>query len=236
MAELRSGAPALARIAEMEVSDLESCNCSGFEIRESGPRVGDFALVPPDIATCDDCLRDFTQSGNRRYGYPFTNCTNCGPRYTIIADVPYDRAATTMAEFRMCAACEAEYRNPADRRFHAQPNACPECGPRISASLEEVRGWLRAGEVVAIKGLGGYHLACDAANGAAVRRLRERKRRGDKPFAVMVRGIEEAETAVRNRAGGARAAGGAAAADRAAAEEGGGRICRSWRRAIRTWE
>ena len=194
MAELRSGAPALARIAEMEVSDLESCNCSGFEIRESGPRVGDFALVPPDIATCDDCLRDFTQSGNRRYGYPFTNCTNCGPRYTIIADVPYDRAATTMAEFRMCAACEAEYRNPADRRFHAQPNACPECGPRISASLEEVRGWLRAGQVVAIKGLGGYHLACDAANGEAVRRLRERKRRGDKPFAVMVRGIEEAET------------------------------------------
>ncbi len=191
--ELRTGAPALARIAEMDVSDLEGCNYSSFEIRESGPRVGDFALVPPDIATCDDCLRDFTQAENRRYGYPFTNCTNCGPRYTIIADVPYDRAATTMAEFHMCAACEAEYRNAADRRFHAQPNACAECGPRISATLDEVRGWLRAGEVVAVKGLGGYHLACDAANAEAVRRLRERKRRGDKPFAVMARGMEEAE-------------------------------------------
>ena len=193
VAELRTGAPALARIAEIDISDLESSNHKGFEIRDSGPRVGDFALVPPDIATCDDCLGDFTQPENRRYGYPFTNCTNCGPRYTIIADVPYDRAATTMAEFRMCAACEAEYRNPADRRFHAQPNACPECGPRISAAIEEVQAWLRAGKVVAIKGLGGYHLACDAANAEAVERLRQRKRRGDKPFAVMARGIEEAE-------------------------------------------
>ena len=165
----------------------------GSRSGRAGQRVGDFALVPPDIATCDDCLRDFTQAGNRRYRYPFTNCTNCGPRYTIIVDVPYDRAATTMAEFHMCAACEAEYRNATDRRFHAQPNACAECGPRISATLEEVRGWLRAGEVVAIKGLGGYHLACDAANAEAVRRLRERKRRGDKPFAVMARGMEEAE-------------------------------------------
>ncbi|HEV2446182.1 MAG TPA: Sua5/YciO/YrdC/YwlC family protein, partial [Candidatus Sulfopaludibacter sp.] len=191
--ELRGGAPALSRIAEMEVSDLEPFCGRGFEIRESAPRVGDFALVPPDIATCNACLSDLTQPGNRRYGYPFTNCTNCGPRYTIIRDVPYDRAATTMADFEMCAACAAEYRDPADRRFHAQPNACPVCGPRISAGLGEVRDWLRAGEIVAIKGLGGYHLACDARNEAAVHRLRERKRRGDKPFAVMVRDLEEVQ-------------------------------------------
>jgi hydrogenase maturation protein HypF len=192
LVEVRTSAPTLARIAEMEISDLESRDETGFEIRESAPRVGDFPLVPPDIATCKDCLRDLTQPGNRRYGYPFTNCTNCGPRYTIIQDVPYDRAATTMAGFRLCPDCEAEYRNPFDRRFHAQPNACPVCGPRISASLSEVREWLREGQVVAIKGLGGYHLACDAANDAAVRRLRERKRRGNKPFALMVRGMDEA--------------------------------------------
>ena len=192
LGELQSTAPALARIAEIEVSELDLRNTQGFEIRQSAPRVGDFALVPPDIATCEDCLRDFTQAGNRRHGYPFTNCTNCGPRYTIIRDVPYDRAATTMAGFRMCAACEAEYGDPADRRFHAQPNACPVCGPRISEQLDRVREWLRAGEVVAIKGLGGYHLACDAHNTAAVRVLRERKRRGGKPFAVMVRDPQEA--------------------------------------------
>ena len=190
---LRAEAPALARIAEIDVSELELRHTSGFEILQSAPPVGDFALVPPDIATCDDCLRDLTQPGNRRYGYPFTNCTNCGPRYTIIRDVPYDRAATTMADFRMCADCEAEYYNPADRRFHAQPNACPVCGPRISESLENVRAWLRAGDVVALKGLGGYHLACDAFSEAAVCKLRERKRRGDKPFAVMVRDLEAVE-------------------------------------------
>jgi hydrogenase maturation protein HypF len=193
MAELRSGAPPLARIAEMDVTDLKLRNEPGFEIRESAPKVGDFALVPPDIATCADCLRDLTQPGNRRYHYPFTNCTNCGPRYTIIRDVPYDRAATTMAGFRLCPACEAEYGDASDRRFHAQPNACPVCGPQISAPLAAVQDWLRNGQVVAIKGLGGYHLACDAANGAAVRRLRERKRRGDKPFALMVRDLAEAE-------------------------------------------
>ena len=193
LVELRTGAPTLARIAEMEVSDLKPRNETGFEIRQSAPRVGDFALVPPDIATCEDCLRDLTQPGNRRLHYPFTNCTHCGPRYTIIRDVPYDRAATTMAGFRMCSACEAEYGDAADRRYHAQPNACPVCGPRISAPLDQVREWLHAGQVVAIKGLGGYHLACDAANSAAVGRLRERKRRGDKPFALMVRDLEAAE-------------------------------------------
>jgi hydrogenase maturation protein HypF len=192
LAGLRAEAPVLARIAEIDVSDLEPRNESAFEIRESGPRVGDFALVPPDIATCDECFRDTTTPGNRRYLYPFTNCTNCGPRYTIIQDVPYDRPATTMAGFAMCPDCAAEYHNPEDRRFHAQPNACSICGPQVSAPLEEVRGWLTAGQTVAIKGIGGYHLACDARNAGAVRRLRERKRRGDKPFAVMARDIGEA--------------------------------------------
>ncbi len=189
---LRTECPPLARIAEIDVSDLPPAGETSFEIRPSARPVGDFALVPPDIATCDDCLRDFTDPANRRYLYPFTNCTNCGPRYTIIQDVPYDRAATTMAGFRMCAACEAEYRDCGDRRFHAQPNACAECGPRISAALAEVRGWLGEGQIVAIKGLGGYHLACDASSDGAVRLLRERKRRGNKPFALMVGTLEDA--------------------------------------------
>ena len=193
LTRLRIEAPMLASIAEIDVSDLEPHNENGFEIRESSPSVGDFALVPPDIATCTECFSDTTTPGNRRYLYPFTNCTNCGPRYTIIQDVPYDRSATTMSPFRMCADCEAEYHNPDDRRFHAQPNACPVCGPQISAPAEEVRHWLTMGLAVAIKGLGGYHLACDAGNAEAVRRLRERKRRGDKPFAVLVRDIHEAE-------------------------------------------
>ena len=194
LTELRSGAPVLAKIAEIYVSDLEPRNENGFEIRASGPRVGDFALVPPDIGTCPECFGDATSRENRRYRYPFTNCTNCGPRYSIIRDVPYDRPATTMAGFPMCPECSAEYHDPDDRRFHAQPNACPVCGPQISAPLEEVREWLQIGMTVAIKGIGGYHLACDARNAEAVRRLRERKRRGDKPFAVMVRDLEEAAT------------------------------------------
>jgi len=192
LAKLRTEAPVLARIAEIDISDRELLHETAFEIRESGFRVGDFALVPPDIATCPECLHDTLRPGSRRYLYPFTNCTNCGPRYTIIQDVPYDRPATTMAAFPMCPACAAEYYDPDDRRFHAQPNACPVCGPQISAPLEEVRAWLRAGLIVAMKGLGGYHLACDAANPQAVQRLRERKRRGDKPFAILVRDLEEA--------------------------------------------
>ena len=193
LAALRNEAPVLARIAEIETSDLETLNEDGFDIRESGQPTGEFGLVPPDIATCAECFRDTTTPGDRRYLYPFTNCTNCGPRYTIIQDIPYDRPATTMSAFRMCADCAAEYHNPHDRRFHAQPNACPVCGPQISAPAEEVRHWLTMGLAVAIKGLGGYHLACDAGNAEAVRRLRERKRRGDKPFAVMVRDVHEAE-------------------------------------------
>jgi len=192
LAALRAEAPVLARIAEIEVSDLIPINDETFEIRGSGRRVGDFALAPPDIATCTECFHDTITPRNRRCLYPFTNCTNCGPRYTIIRDVPYDRAATTMYAFRMCENCAAEYHDPKDRRFHAQPNACPICGPQISASAEEVRHWLTLGLAVAVKGIGGYHLVCDASNSDPVCRLRERKRRGDKPFAVMARDLDEA--------------------------------------------
>ncbi len=182
---LRAQAPPLARIDEVAVADIPPDGATGFSILHSAWAQSEFVLVPPDIATCDDCVRDFTDPSNRRFRYPFTNCTNCGPRYTIIRDIPYDRPATTMAAFRMCPACQAEYDDPRDRRFHAQPNACPVCGPSLSAPIEQAREWLRGGLIVAVKGLGGYHLACDATNDAAVRTLRERKRRSDKPFALM---------------------------------------------------
>lgn len=178
-------APALAQIDHLSVMDVPTKGSGDFVILDSADAPGQFVLVPADVGTCEDCYSDFTDPSNRRYAYPFTNCTNCGPRYTIIEDIPYDRPATTMAQFEMCPKCRAEYENPADRRFHAQPNACPECGPSLSVSLGEVRQWLREGRIVAIKGLGGFHLACDAENDAAVRLLRERKRKSDKPFALM---------------------------------------------------
>ncbi|HVN06863.1 MAG TPA: carbamoyltransferase HypF [Bryobacteraceae bacterium] len=192
-ARVQAEAPPLARIAEMLVAQIDPLGERGFAIRESQAEEGEFVLVSPDVATCPDCYRDFTDPANRRYGYAFTNCTNCGPRYTIIRDIPYDRPNTTMAGFRMCAACQAEYDDPANRRFHAQPNACPECGPRLSAPTGEAQQRLRAGEILAIRGLGGFHLACDPRNDAAVRRLRERKRRSDKPFALMARDLAVVE-------------------------------------------
>ncbi len=186
-------APALAWIQSCETEELAAEGGSEFAIRESESRAGEFALVSPDVATCADCARDFGDPQNRRYGYPFTNCTNCGPRYTIIRDIPYDRRNTTMDVFRMCPACQGEYDDPRDRRFHAQPNACPVCGPKLSGEIGEARRRLEAGEIVAVKGLGGFHLACDARNAGAVAALRQRKRRSDKPFAIMARDMEAAE-------------------------------------------
>ncbi|MCX6627337.1 MAG: carbamoyltransferase HypF [Candidatus Solibacter sp.] len=184
--------PPLAWIQDRTVTSLPLTGDLGFFIRPSLAETGRFALVSPDIATCAECLADCTGPDNRRYGYAFTNCTNCGPRYTIIRDIPYDRPHTTMADFAMCQMCRAEYHDPANRRFHAQPNACPACGPALSAEIAEAQRRLADGEILAIKGLGGFHLACDARNAAAVARLRARKRRSDKPFAVMVRNLEAA--------------------------------------------
>jgi hydrogenase maturation protein HypF len=203
--------PPLAWIQETQITEVEALGEDAFAIRSSVAVAGEFALVSPDVATCEDCFDDLTRPAGRRYGYPFTNCTNCGPRYTIVQDIPYDRHKTTMSVFPMCEACRAEYEDPADRRFHAQPNACPECGPRVwgcpasvardaavseqvpSGPLEEARRRLAAGEILAIKGLGGFQLACDAHNPAAVARLRARKRRSDKPFAAMARDLAAVE-------------------------------------------
>ena len=190
---LRSEVPPLARIEEMLVAEIDPLGERNFEIRESQALEGEFVLVSPDAATCPDCFRDFTEPANRRYGYAFTNCTNCGPRYTIIRDIPYDRPNTTMAAFRMCEACQREYDDPANRRFHAQPNACAKCGPQLSAPIAEAQRRLSEGAIVAIRGLGGFHLACDPRNDTAVRLLRERKRRSDKPFALMARDLAAVE-------------------------------------------
>lgn len=219
-AELESKAPPLAHIDSVEVEAMpvvsevalaEQSPAGGkarFTIHESKAVAGPTTSVSPDVATCADCLRELLDQGDRRYKYPFINCTNCGPRYTIIRDIPYDRPFTTMTTFPMCAACDAEYRDPANRRFHAQPNACPECGPQVwiqasenalragnatrgVAALQAVCTALNQGRIIAIKGIGGFHLACDATNAAAVEDLRIRKGRGDKPFGLMARDLEQ---------------------------------------------
>ncbi|HEY9140297.1 MAG TPA: carbamoyltransferase HypF [Bryobacteraceae bacterium] len=202
-AELRTGAPPLAQLDQIRVEQLETIGYQEFTIRDSQDLEGQFVLVPPDIATCPDCLADLRDPANRRYRYPFTNCTNCGPRYTIIQEIPYDRPHTTMAEFRQCPACEREYHDPGNRRFHAQPNACPACGPwvelwdrerllsRRSEAIDQTRKLLKGGAILAIKGLGGFHLACDASNDAALGRLRQRKLRSGKPFALMAANLEK---------------------------------------------
>lgn len=202
---LTTNPPPLAQIEDMRVDQLEANGDAVFAIQESQCVEGEFALVAADVGTCKDCWSDFSDPANRRYLYAFTNCTNCGPRYTIVQDVPYDRPATTMSSFRMCKQCQAEYDDPRDRRFHAQPNACPVCGPQLTlaksgdtapaipADLTRVRKLLREGNIVAVKGLGGFLLACDAENDSAVRLLRQRKRRSDKPFALMARDIPSIE-------------------------------------------
>jgi hydrogenase maturation protein HypF len=191
--ELSENPPPLAQIEDIAIEGLEPAGYSAFVIRESVDEPGVLAPVSPDVATCPDCLRDFQTPGDRRFGYPFTNCTNCGPRYTITRMIPYDRPLTTMACFPMCERCLREYKDPANRRFHAQPNACGDCGPALTLSIEATRQLLREGRIVAIKGLGGFHLVCDAFNDSAVRLLRERKKRSDKPFALMVPDDDAAE-------------------------------------------
>ena len=189
---LQTRAPALARVDEVTARPCDITGETGFEIRKSERRSTANTLVTPDAATCPDCLSDMFDPANRRHLYPFTNCTHCGPRYTITRDLPYDRAQTSMAPFDMCPSCQAEYEDPADRRFHAQPNACTECGPQLSMAPAEIAEHVRAGRIVALKGLGGFHLIVDACNAAAVDRLRQRKRRDGKPFAVMVAGLPSA--------------------------------------------
>ncbi len=209
-----SDAPPRARVERVSVAAREPAPAaagSGIVIEESVASPSAVRLFPPDIATCDGCLRELFDPGDRRFRYPFINCTDCGPRATIIEELPYDRAQTSMRDFALCPDCEQEYRDPLDRRFHAEPVACASCGPRLAwrrsgdptptswaedaltAAVEE----LRAGRIVAIKGLGGYHLACLATDGAAVTRLRDRKRRWAKPFAVMVRSLSAARRLAR---------------------------------------
>ncbi len=202
---IRGSAPPASEVRELACRPIPLEPSREFVIVPSRETPGLQVSIPPDLATCAECVAEILDPANRRYRYAFTNCTSCGPRFTISRSVPYDRPATTMEPFAMCEACRAEYDDPADRRFHAQPNACPECGPRLSAlsaagepvaeadPIAFAGSLLRAGSIVAVKGLGGFHLACDATSSAAVERLRRRKRREEKPFAVMVRGIEEAE-------------------------------------------
>jgi len=203
--ELRAGGPPAAQVRSFEAFDIPWEELAEFSIVASERAEERNVSIPPDLATCDDCLGEILDPANRRYRYPFTNCTNCGPRYTIVREVPYDRAQTTMAVFEMCSRCQREYDDARDRRFHAQPNACPACGPKLAALTPQGRDiatndpihfaarTLRAQMSVAIKGLGGFHLACDATSSTAVVRLRERKRRDAKPLAVMVRDLEMAE-------------------------------------------
>jgi len=206
--ELIGHPPPLAHIVDVAVVGAPAQGDTDFVIVESETQAGAHTLISPDLAVCDDCLRELLDPSDRRYRYPFINCTNCGPRFTIIRDIPYDRPLTTMAGFALCPECDREYRDPLDRRFHAQPIACPTCGPRLQLvvrpgdawrdvpgdPLHEAQALLGQGAVVAVKGLGGYHLACDAASDVALSRLRERKGRVDKPFAVMARDLASART------------------------------------------
>ena len=202
---LPSEAPPLARITGLTVLDVPCNGDREFRILVSRRGEAVQTLISPDVAICDDCLRELLDSHDRRHRYPFINCTNCGPRFTIVRDIPYDRPHTSMAVFPMCPACQAEYDDPRNRRFHAEPNACWDCGPQLEFRdlnghriqgrdpLAEAAAVLRLGSVVAVKGLGGFHLAVDATNAAAVALLRERKRRAEKPFAIMVPRLAVAE-------------------------------------------
>ena len=205
--QLRADMPPAARIVSLRQEAIAERSHEGFAIERSEAE-GDKALsIPPDLGTCAQCWAEVSDPEDRRHGYAFTNCTNCGPRFTIATGIPYDRAHTTMASFEMCPSCKAEYDDVGDRRFHAQPNACPACGPSLSLvalgeqvllatdPLRAAADLLIAGGIVGVKGLGGFHLACDATNEEAIRLLRQRKRRDEKPFAVMVRDVDAARSA-----------------------------------------
>ena len=211
--QLKAGAPALSRIDGITVTERHALAYTKFEIIDSEVIPSAFQPIPPDAAICLDCLGEMFDSSDRRYRYPFINCTNCGPRFTIITDIPYDRPNTTMAAFEMCPECTAEYNDPANRRFHAQPIACPNCGPKVwleqfhasktgsttsltqmgEDAIQRTRKLLADGKIVAVKGLGGFHLACDAANAQAVAELRLRKLRVDKPFALLMPDLDTVE-------------------------------------------
>jgi hydrogenase maturation protein HypF len=203
--ELQTQAPPLAHIENINVEYHRPVGYKSFEIRKSQAQRGKYQLISPDVATCQACLSELLNPEDRRYRYPFTNCTNCGPRFTIIEGMPYDRPKTTMRCFQMCPQCQAEYDNPLDRRFHAQPNACPKCGPQVqlvdnqgnvvneSNPIAAASQLLKKGKTVAVKGLGGFLLACDATNKTAVKTLRRRKNRPSKPFAIMVATVDEAK-------------------------------------------
>ena len=205
LSELKFKAPPMSRIEAIEVSFQPPKGFTKFKICESLSQEGRYQLISPDIATCEDCKREIFCPTDRRFRYPFTNCTNCGPRFTIIEDIPYDRPKTTMRKFKMCPQCQQEYEDPSNRRFHAQPNACPKCGPSLELVnnngelvkcedvLKAASELLKEGKILAIKGLGGFHLACDATNEEAVRLLRRRKLRPSKPLAVMIASVEEVE-------------------------------------------
>ncbi|HTB96028.1 MAG TPA: acylphosphatase, partial [Terracidiphilus sp.] len=182
--------PKASVITVREVAWLAAEGSTHFEILASDHDSGKTVNVLPDLATCVDCREDLFHPGNRRFAYPFTNCTNCGPRYTIVVDIPYDRPNTTMRTFTLCPACREEYESPASRRFHAQPNACPVCGPQLDGTIDDAVEALRQGKIVALKGIGGFQLLVDARDHDAVARLRERKHREEKPFAVMMPSLE----------------------------------------------
>ena len=194
LARLESDRPGAAVVLTSEVSWLAPAGFTSFEIRDSDASDQRTAAILPDLATCPDCLAELLDPADRRYLYPFTNCTRCGPRFTIVTDIPYDRPNTTMRGLTLCEECRREYEDPGDRRFHAQPNACPRCGPTLTLAIEDAARALADGQIVALKGIGGFQLLVDARNADAVERLRTRKRREEKPFALMMTNIEMARS------------------------------------------
>ena len=203
--EIKHKPPVLSKVKDIKIIDKEIEGYTNFKINVSKQEEEAITLLSPDIATCDDCLKDISDVNNRRYRYPFTNCTNCGPRFSITKKVPYDRENTTMDVFQMCSECREEYNDPLNRRFHAQPNGCSKCGPRVyicnkegneiisNDPIKDIAKEIKNGKIVAIKGIGGFNLACDAKNKEVINELRKRKKRPRKPLAVMMRDVETAK-------------------------------------------